>query len=524
MLENQNLKLVTRSLEKINIICDYCGDIYQKSYCDWYKKQSDSQNINKKDACKKCRSKKREETSMMKYGVRVPSQAAEIKSKASKTKGGTGIVVSNLHDEIINLYVDDMSVARLSKILNVGKTALISYMRSIGLDTTGDKIAKKQKTNLKRYGVKEILQSEQGQKKIKETLKERYGNENPYKNSDYKNNWKSKTKKTCLERYGVSCIIQDPNRKLEFDNKRRITRVKNGQIIVDDRTAIEIAEELGIATSTFYERIQKWGLELAISKEKHTSALEYKMRQWLDSENINYETQVYICGKIADFVIGNVIIETDGLYYHSDAVIKNSDYHVEKRQVYIDNGYIPLFFYENEIYNQFDIVKSIILNKLNCSTKIYARKCKICEVDKTKTREFITQNHLMGPGFGKGYGLYYNNELISILQTRRLKDGTQEISRFAHKLNTSVIGGFSKLIKHIQSICNLPITTFIDLRYGNGNYLTNLGFQHKGTHKSFKWTNCKRTFHRMKFPSSTGYENGMFKIWDCGQAKFIKQL
>ena len=27
---------------------------------------------------------------------------------------------------------------------------------------------------------------------------------------------------------------------------------------------------------------------------------------------------------------------------------------------------------------------------------------------------------------------------------------------------------------------------------------------------------------RDKFPSNTGYEQGMNKIWDCGQAKWVK--
>jgi len=32
---------------------------------------------------------------------------------------------------------------------------------------------------------------------------------------------------------------------------------------------------------------------------------------------------------------------------------------------------------------------------------------------------------------------------------------------------------------------------------------------------------AKETLHRMKFKSNSGYEKGYYKIWDCGQAKYV---
>ena len=87
----------------------------------------------------------------------------------------------------------------------------------------------------------------------------------------------------------------------------------------------------------------------------------------------------------------------------------------------------------------------------------------------------------------------------------------------------SIPGGFSKLLKAFE-LEHSPesIITFIDKRYGSGEYLANLDFSFKSCYKSFKWTDNQSTFHRMKFPSNTGYEHGMNKIWDCGQAKWVK--
>ena len=74
----------------------------------------------------------------------------------------------------------------------------------------------------------------------------------------------------------------------------------------------------------------------------------------------------------------------------------------------------------------------------------------------------------------------------------------------------------------LKTIHKTPLITFIDLRYGSGNYLANLGFIYQGAYPSFKWTDGKNTFNRMKFPGSSGYAQGCARLWDCGQAKWLK--
>jgi hypothetical protein len=65
--------------------------------------------------------------------------------------------------------------------------------------------------------------------------------------------------------------------------------------------------------------------------------------------------------------------------------------------------------------------------------------------------------------------------------------------------------------------------TYIDMRYGAGNYLSDFGFQEQKTFLSFKWTGDKmQVFNRMKYKNNTGYDVGLARIYDCGQKKFIK--
>ena len=121
-----------------------------------------------------------------------------------------------------------------------------------------------------------------------------------------------------------------------------------------------------------------------------------------------------------------------------------------------------------------------------------------------------------------------NYSYICIAQTllcevkRRKKGDDWEVSRFCNKIGVSVVGGFSKLLKHFVKKNNpISTTTFIDMRYGVGCYLLDLGFKEISTHVSFKWTDCVNTYPRTRFLSNAGYEKGLVKIWDCGQKKFV---
>jgi hypothetical protein len=127
----------------------------------------------------------------------------------------------------------------------------------------------------------------------------------------------------------------------------------------------------------------------------------------------------------------------------------------------------------------------------------------------------------MGKGQGKIYGLYYNADLYTAIQVINRKEYI-DVSRFCHKLNHTVIGGFTKLIKHVMNLYSPNhIQTFVDQRYGSGEYMTKFGFELVNNDISFRWVKDDQTYHRLKFKGNSGYDNRMYKLWDCGQAKYI---
>ena len=117
-------------------------------------------------------------------------------------------------------------------------------------------------------------------------------------------------------------------------------------------------------------------------------------------------------------------------------------------------------------------------------TSIMARKCEIREVDAHEATVFLEQNHLQGScGSSIKLGLYYNNELVSLMALGKSRHfigngKTQwELLRFCNKLNTNIIGGASKLLKYfIKQYNPQEIVSYADRRWSNGNLYNILKF------------------------------------------------
>jgi len=148
-------------------------------------------------------------------------------------------------------------------------------------------------------------------------------------------------------------------------------------------------------------------------------------------------------------------IEFDGLYWHSDDILLDRNYHLSKTQKCEEQGIQLIHIFENEwIYKQ-DIVKSRLKNLLGVYDKtVYARKCEVREVDSKASRAFQEENHIQGAVNAKAsLGLFYENELISLMafgKCRFDKKHEWEMLRFCNKLGYHVPGAAGKLLKHFE--------------------------------------------------------------------------
>ena len=439
--------------------------------------------------------------------------------------------------------------------------------------TTEERNKKRAKTNkatcLEKYGVENVFQiskvkekvrqskiqnwgtentsgTPEIKEKVRQTMMKEYGVENAFLLSSSKENlkkyWQDKLGidyplqskiyyKNMLKNTGATEGSENTSQVPETRIKALDTKIKNGHAyLIDGKTIKQWAKDKDCAPSTLRHLLQNNKdtnqTRLLEEYDVRRSSLEIKLQIYLKDKNISFiqDKQLLDSGYRPDFLIEDhkLIIECDGIYWHNEQNQLDNNYHFNKKKEYTKLGYKCLFFREDEINNKFEIVKSIINNKLGAiKNKIGARKCSIGELKQDK--DFFDKNHLMGNGSGRTYALFYEESPIAALQVRwkNKKDGLLEISRFCSENNKSVAGGFSKLVKYIIEQENpQELITFIDERYGYGEYLIPLGFVASKSYPSFVWSNNNQTFHRMNFKGNSGYDRGLFKLWDAGQTKY----
>lgn len=266
---------------------------------------------------------------------------------------------------------------------------------------------------------------------------------------------------------------------------------------------------------------------------------EKEMANWL-SEKIEVleNDRTLLNGKELDVYIPEkkVAIEYDGLYWHSSQC-KEKNYHYEKFDECRKLGVRLIHVFEDEWRDKPEIVKSLILSAIGIYEKKYfARKCTVKEIEKSIAKEFLEANHINGyVNCSKAYGLFNGTELLQVITiglNRFSKEKKLELLRMATKLNTQVVGGFSKLMKDAGIT---EIESYVDNRLFNASGYISSGWTILGeTPISYYYTDFVDRFNRMKFQKAKlpqVAENdteemranalGYYRIYDCGTTKLI---
>lgn len=246
-----------------------------------------------------------------------------------------------------------------------------------------------------------------------------------------------------------------------------------------------------------------------------------------------------------------VAIEYDGLYWHGDGAHADAQtYHLSKTNRCVEQGITLIHVFEDEWLYRKEIVKSVILSKLGLvKERIFARKCQILEVSPNTAYKFLDENHIQGQCSSLvNYGLFYKGELVSLmtfskprrnLGWRGTYDSVWELTRFCNKLNTSVVGGAGKLLKHFEeTVKPKMVVSYADKRYSTGKMYNALGFTHDhDSQPNYFYVRGDRRENRYRYRKdilvSQGYDKnltekeimrqrGIHRIYDCGNMVFKK--
>lgn len=517
-IEVNVLDLPSNSRKLVKVRCDNCGIEKEIQYCDYNK-------IVKEDKyyCSKCKWIKTKMTVKEKYGVENVFQSSEIKEKIKQVNQKKyGVDYPNQNPEIFN---------------KVKKTNLKNF--GVEFPTQNQKVLEKQyKTNIDKYNNSYSFMNDDVKNKISLKIKEKYGVNNPMQSNDIKNKSIETKISNLLKKYQYLNII-------DIDRKSNIYKFKCdcGENHQFDITSVLLYNRLKIKTKlcTICNPVNSYnisGLQLQIQdfiKSNYNGDMLFNNRDIIKP----YELDIYL----PDLKIA---FEFNGLHWHNE-LHKDNNYHLNKTEQCEKIGLKLIQIYEDDWLYKDNIVKSRILNLLNKSEKIYARKCEIKEINDNKIiREFLDNNHIQGfVGSSIKIGLFYNNELVSLMLFGSLRKSlgrnsshrSYELLRFCNKLNFSVIGSASKLFKYFLQKYNPElIETYADRSWSSGKLYENLGFDfvHKTSPNYYYIIDGIRK-HRFAFRKDILIKNGadknktehqimtekgFYRIYDSGHLKY----
>ena len=409
---------------------------------------------------------------------------------------------------------------------------------------------KMKEINLGRYGVEHYSQTDEFKEKFKQTSLERYGTEWPTQS----NTVKDKTKQTNLERYGADNYLRTEEGKEKVrirmqerygvDNylqlpESRQSRMKDPTKIdewlkflnniedyltsfEDKPTYHQLSTILGVSESTIGYYVNLHNLQHLVKYS--LSDAEQDIAEWirsLSSYDVIQHDRATIAPNELDISIPELkfAIEYDPTVTHNSSFCdpwgtnpKLPSYHKLKTDRCEEKGIFLFHIFGYEWTYKQDIIQSMIKNILGANDfKLYARKCYVKEVNGKDAFEFLENNHRQG-GVNSAIrlGLYYNDELVSLMTFGKMREtigtGNEDLSecyelvRFCCKLNTTVVGGASKLFAHFIKLYNpKQIRSFSDRAHTKGTLYLNLGFHEiRRSTANYVWvdTHTDKAYHR----------------------------
>lgn len=439
------------------------------------------------------------------------------------------------------------------------------------------------KTNLEKWGGNSPMSNEFVKQKSKDTLIRNWGVTNPSFSSELKmkrvssfrkSTFRENFRRVSLQKYGVEhpWMNKEIHRKtIDFFYSSYKSRIeeKSGDkfkfigFLKGISTSLQFeckscGNEFSILTYQFYYRINH-NLSICthchpISENSSLSQIElfnfisknFRGDIIMNSRDIikPYEIDLFIPQL-------NLAFEFNGVWWHSDK-FKNENYHQTKFKLCEELGIKLITIWEDDWLTKKEISESFILNKLGkTDQRIFARNCSIREVDYNASREFLDTNHLQGDCKSSvRLGLYHKGDLVSLMtfsklrlplqksSTKRNESDYFELTRFCNKLNTTVVGGASKILKHFIKQKNpRQIETYSDNLISDGHLYNKLEFTFSHESKPgywyvidgirqhrFNWRKqklVKMGFDPNKTEEEIMNELGYYKIYNGGNRKWV---
>lgn len=398
-----------------------------------------------------------------------------------------------------------------------------------------------------KYGVDNPMKCERFKDKVKNTCLEKYGQTSFTKTKQFRSkcietnrikygvDWESQTDKhkqsvreTCLKKYGVDNPAKSSN---QIESKMSDSTMSDNWISFREApikflsehfekkpSANQVSSICGVTDYSVTDYLLRSGFSDVLNHKY--SKMEDEVVDFIYS--IDPEIQILRNDRviIAPYELDiylpeyNFAIECNPTCSHNSTTCmfpKDDDpkpirYHMMKTDL-CENKNVNLFhIFGHEWTHKKEIIQSMIRNKLGHTINIvHGRKTEVVELDNSTSVNFLNKNHRQGGVTSSiRLGLRYKDELVAVMTFSKMRNtiGTSpnentsncyELVRFCNKLDTSVIGGASKLFKYfVVKYHPEEIRSFSDRSHTSGNLYRILGFkQERISDPGYVWVNVK---------------------------------
>ena len=338
IIEVNVLDLLKRSDIKVKIICDVCGKKSEMRYNRFV----DYNEENKLITCGSnfCKHKKTEDTNLKKYGVKSTNQLKIVKDKKKNTCQLRFRADSPLGSKEIQDKIKDTLKEKYGEnIVNISQVKEIQ-------DKIKDTLKEKYGENIVNIG-----QVQDVKDKIKATLKEKHGE--GITCSFQLESVKEKSKQTMLNNYGVEHALQNE----EIKNKAKATLKEHYGVEcslqsqeIQDKIKATNLERYGAENPMQNKEIKNKALDSFQFNHTGPSSRAQRYINYILNGTLNKN----ICGSLADIYMEkeNIIIEHDGSgHFLNDKMNGNKIptkesllYEKEREDKIINNGYRMIRF------------------------------------------------------------------------------------------------------------------------------------------------------------------------------------
>lgn len=539
--------------------------------------------------------KKTAKTNLERWGFESPMKSEAVKEKAKRTNlerwGAEHVLASKeIRDKIKATLVEKWGVDHNFKSAEVREKIKETLMRNFGVDNPSKseeiKDAKKKtsmenwgfeypsksdeikervkRTNLDRLGVEYPMQSPAVRDKSKKSLSEKLGVEHNSQAEDVKRRMREKNlekwgveytlqskeirnriKKTTLEKWNCENALQNDHlRSMHFKIANDADYLRYEGDKISSFWCAEGNHEFKISSINYHSRT-KLNSKLCTICYPIEASKSIKEKEMLNFISLNYQGEIIQTYRdlfeidiyIPEIKLG---LEFNGIYWHSEEH-RDKNYHLDKTKHFETKGISTMHIWEDDWDEKKEIVKSMLMNKIGKSSKIWARKCQIKTLDKKSANLFLDENHIQGKCNNEiNLCLSLDGEIMALMcfnkleGRKRMGDGEWNLSRFCNRLNFNVVGGASKLLSHFIKIHSpTRIVSYADRDWSTGGIYRKLGFEMLSESRpDYKYVvNGKRKNKQNFKKGNLGLDKniteseymdkkGIPKIWDCGKIKF----